>query len=711
MYLELLKEYVDEKLRHAFARLERPYQEMICTAFAQESAAGWNIKRILGETDIDIEIEAEDLEKIIFSQAAQTDAAFAQSCIRLRQQGTLLHLEYLLERFALSAFESHCVRMMYAFEMVPYYADVAAFLQDGWEFFTPHLARLSFTGTLDEGQLYGALSKNSMLGMFFLADTPDGPPACMRRLRLAHRMFGFACGDVLPDPGYGQLLQRWDYEQPLKPWTGPPDERVCRFLHQALSEEAQGGFLFYIYGQAGSGRRFSILHACKKIRRSCCIISLDSCCRETARMDAQEKRRWQNGLLRELLLSDSVPVFVSEQTEKEEVRELLAQEKVLLKETSEMFPAVFLCTVPKVSVQGLSFAGSVYKKPLTLLEGRAYWETESRAYLLEQGMDIGSMSSKFQLTPGAVSAILETADRSRIQEHEDCLSMERITQECYGRMEQQMGKKAVKVPAVYTMDDLILPVRQKRQLLSACSQIKYRHKIYEEWGFQQKTAYGRGVSMVFAGPPGTGKTMAAQVIARELGMQLYKVSLSCVVSKYVGETEKNLEEIFDQAEQSRVILLFDEADVLFGKRSEGSESMDKYSNMEAAFLLQKMECYEGAAILATNLYSHFDEAFKRRIKTVVEFPVPGIAERRKIWKSMIPDEMPCGEIDFDYLARQFELTGSNIRNILLHSAFLAAEKGRAMDMEEIIPAVRNEYAKNGKSLSKNDVSEYYMYLE
>ena len=764
-YLDIIKAYANQKFQLAYTRLEQPYQARIQAELIENSITGWKIGRILNQSlaepdelqpfsqaeegvqpasaDADVlqsfsqaeegaqpaSAESDALQS--FSQAeegAQPDmpkplrqhregalsggmhADFAQSLSRLEEEGEFPYLEYLMERFALTPFECHCVRMMYVLEMDADYADMAAFLQDGWEFFTPYLARLTFADDLDDRQLYGAFGESSLLGRFFLAEYEDEQAFCVRRLRLDKRIVEFACGELSIAPLYAQLVRCQDETEPLEPWSGPADTRAQRCLEQALSRES-GGQIFYIYGQEGSGRRFSIRHACRKTGRLCCQVYLDGCCGQCARMDERKAWRWRNGLLRELLFLDSVPVFVTEKKEKEEIRLVIEQMKPLLRESAAAFEAVFLCAVSRVSVRGLDIAGYIEKRPLTLLEGRRYWETQGRQYRMEAGADLGSMSSRFQLTPGSISAVMKNADKSRMQEQEACLSMERITRECYELMEQQMGKKAVKVPAVYTMDDLILPKRQKQQLLEACSQIQYRHKVYEEWGFHKTMAYGRGAAIVFTGPPGTGKTMAAQVIARELGMQLYKADLSCIVSKYVGETEKNLEEIFEQAEKSRVILMFDEADVLFGKRSEGKESMDKYSNMEAAFLLQKMECYEGAAILATNLFHHFDEAFKRRMKVVVEFPVPGVQDRKKIWKSMLPQQMPHGEIDFDYLAGQFELTGSSIRSILLHSAFLAAAKGRVMDMEEIIPAVKNEYAKNGKHLSKNDVSQYYMYLE
>ncbi len=649
-------------------------------------------------------------------ELADAQYMFDETCGQLNARGEELYLEYLLERFGLSDFEQHCVRLLYAFETEASFADDAAALQGGRRYVTPYLAQLTYGEQIDDRQLYSIFAEGSLFFQLFLADIVDEDFLCMQQLRLAKRVAEFAAGSMAPCMAYRHLLDHWDKSRDLKPWFGAWNRsQIGRWWEQALEQtDTPGGQLLYLYGETGSGKRFAILHECRKRGVSCGVISLDRVCQETELLDTQRQRQsWLSGLLRELLLYEEVPVLVSEKTGKEEVSAMFARPEAdfLLHQMAELFPAIFLCAVQKTYLSGNFQVTYIHRKPMTLLEGREYWEAEGRNYPLKPCLSIGSMSNKFHLTAGRISRILENADKVRRQNQETYLTLERITAECYGMLEQQMGKKTVKVPAMYHMEDLILPERQKRLLMDACDQVKYRHKVYEEWGFQEKTAYGRGVSMVFAGQPGTGKTMAAQVIANELGLELYKVNLSCVVSKYVGETEKNLEEIFNQAQISQVILFFDEADVLFGRRSEGRESMDKYSNMEAAFLLQKMEQYEGITILATNLFHHFDEAFKRRLKMIVEFPMPGETDRRQLWQSMIPQQMPVGEIDYDYLARKFELSGSNIRNILLHGAVLAASRGKVMDMEEIIPAVRNEYAKNGKNLSKSDVSEYFMYLE
>jgi SpoVK/Ycf46/Vps4 family AAA+-type ATPase len=268
---------------------------------------------------------------------------------------------------------------------------------------------------------------------------------------------------------------------------------------------------------------------------------------------------------------------------------------------------------------------------------------------------------------------------------------------CRQHSNQKLGELAAKIEPHCGWGDLILPVASVAQLKEICSQVKQRQRVFSEWGFAQKVTYGKGLSVLFAGPPGTGKTLAAAVLAHELQVALYKVDLSGVVSKYIGETEKNLSKIFQEAETSNALLFFDEADALFGKRTEVSDAHDRYANIETSYLLQKMEEYEGIVILATNLRENMDEAFTRRLRFIVEFPFPDEASRLQIWQSHFPQAAPLSEeIDFAYLSRQFKIAGGSIKNIVLNSAFLAAQNGGVIGMEHILHGVRQEFEKMGK---------------
>ena len=251
----------------------------------------------------------------------------------------------------------------------------------------------------------------------------------------------------------------------------------------------------------------------------------------------------------------------------------------------------------------------------------------------------------------------------------------------------------------YQWNDLVLPPGQTEQLQEICIHMQRRYRVLEEWGFDRKLSLGKGISTLFSGPPGTGKTMAAEVIATTLKLDLYRIDLSQVVSKYIGETEKNLGQIFAAAANANAILLFDEADSLFGKRTEIKDAHDRFANIEVGYLLQQIEAYEGLAILTTNLRSNLDEAFIRRLRFIVEFPLPTVSDRVRIWQKTWPPELPLADhVDWQALAEQLDITGGNIRNIALSAAFLAAAEDTVVNLSHIKRAARREYQKMGKLL-------------
>ncbi len=263
---------------------------------------------------------------------------------------------------------------------------------------------------------------------------------------------------------------------------------------------------------------------------------------------------------------------------------------------------------------------------------------------------------------------------------------------------------AVKIQPRYTWDDIVLPEEGMYLLREITGTIRERPLVLDGWGLGDKLVASRGVAMLFAGTPGTGKTLAAQVIARELGMDLYKIDLSSVVSKYIGETEKNLERIFSLARNSNAILFFDEADAIFGKRSEVKDAHDRYANIEVGYLLQRIETYEGVVILATNLRANLDDAFIRRLQFIVDFPFPDEPQRLNIWKVLFPTGAPReGEINFGGLAKRFPLSGGNIRNAIVSASFLAASEGSGIANRHLLHGVRRELQKMGRLIDEKDL--------
>jgi AAA+ superfamily predicted ATPase len=262
---------------------------------------------------------------------------------------------------------------------------------------------------------------------------------------------------------------------------------------------------------------------------------------------------------------------------------------------------------------------------------------------------------------------------------------------------RELEKLARKIEPKQSWNDIVLPPDQTTQLHEICDQARLRQVVYGAWGFDRKLSAGKGLNVLFAGPPGTGKTMAAEVMASELALDLYKIDLSQIVSKYIGETEKNLDRIFAAAESANAILFFDEADALFGKRSEVKDSHDRYANIEIGYLLQKMEEYEGMAMLATNLRQNIDDAFLRRLQSIVDFPFPDENHRRRIWNVVFPPEAPLGsDVDFAALARDVRLAGGSIKNIAVSAAFHAAADGKSIEMKHLIRAARREHQKLGR---------------
>lgn len=272
---------------------------------------------------------------------------------------------------------------------------------------------------------------------------------------------------------------------------------------------------------------------------------------------------------------------------------------------------------------------------------------------------------------------------------------------CRSESRPQLEGLAQRLAPTATWSDLVLPAPQLQTLREISAQLRQRHLVYETWGFAAKGTRGLGVTALFAGASGTGKTFAAEVLAAEARLDLFRIDLSQVVSKYIGETEKNLRRVFDAAEGSGAILLFDEADALFGKRSEVKDSHDRFANIEVSYLLQQMEAYRGLAILTTNLKHALDPAFLRRIRFVVQFPFPGTAERAELWRRVFPSATPTDALDLSQLAR-LNVTGGNIRNIAVNAAFLAADAGSPVRMTHLLAAARSEYEKLEKPLTATE---------
>jgi hypothetical protein len=323
---------------------------------------------------------------------------------------------------------------------------------------------------------------------------------------------------------------------------------------------------------------------------------------------------------------------------------------------------------------------------------------------VSEDADVQPIASQFVLTSRQIQDSVSTARDSALQ-RKDVIQRRDLISAARAHSSPNLSGLAQKIEPRYDWDDLIVPGDQKAMLQELVQMVKGRGVVMEEWGVGRKLKTSAGVTVLFAGPPGTGKTMAAEVITSDLGLDLYKLDLSTVVSKFIGETEKNLWRIFDEAQSSSAVLFFDEADAIFGKRSEVKDSHDRYANMEVSYLLQRMEQYDGVTILATNLRANMDEAFTRRMQFIVDFPFPDEDDRMRIWQTLFPVDLPqSADIDLALFASRFKLAGGNIRNIIVSAAYLAASNGGHVTMDHLLHGTRRELQKMGRLVSDMDLT-------
>jgi hypothetical protein len=329
-------------------------------------------------------------------------------------------------------------------------------------------------------------------------------------------------------------------------------------------------------------------------------------------------------------------------------------------------------------------------------EQRRAWEA---ALGVQNAECPAQLAGQFNLNLAEIQQIVQLS-RGQLRADEDPLP-QRIWDACRARVRPRLDSLAQHLDPKATWGDIVLPSDEMHLLHQIAAQVSQRSKVYEEWGFARKMNRGLGISALFVGESGTGKTMAAEVMANDLRLNLYRIDLSAVVSKYIGETEKNLRRLFDAAEDGGAILFFDEADALFGKRSEVKDSHDRYANIEINYLLQRMEGYRGLAILATNMKSAMDAAFTRRLRFIVSFPFPGLTDRKRMWQKAFPPETPTRQLDYGRLAR-LNLTGGSIHNAALNAAFQAAQAGTPVNMTLALAAMKNEFIKLERPINEAD---------
>lgn len=486
-------------------------------------------------------------------------------------------------------------------------------------------------------------------------------------------------------------------------WFLQGDEIHSMFVHSELAAACaewiaakESPTVLQIAGDGG--RRFFAKHIARLLGQNLLLVSAEKC--KVFFTEAAEEHRgdlirdvfWRRGMV--CLYGLKAELLKEWQVTEEDFR------KNVMEPLLDMDISILVCTEERFSFYDGEMIGKrVELKPLTREERQQVFEGFAVMYGLS--IDCAWYSVRYRLSAGEIAAALALWRQKDCGTEQDFTRIS--TRLLSGRSRTVLGN--ITYPEE-RFTDIMVPDQVQSTLEQICCSAMCGYRIFEEWGLGKQYPYGRALTVMLSGPPGTGKTMTAQAIAGELGLPLYQVDLSSVMDKYIGETEKHLEEIFSFAEKANVVLFFDEADALFGKRGEVSEGRDRYANMGVAYILQRIEQFEGIVILSTNFYNNIDKAFLRRMKYVLKYGMPDRDIRHRIWTSNLPKEQFREELDVDYLASQFEFTGGMIKNVVLSASVSAVYEERCLSMEHLLQAIRAEYEKMEWPVSPGMWGEY-----
>ena len=595
-------------------------------------------------------------------------------------------LERLCAAFGLSRFERDILLLCAGVELDAGFAQTVATAQSD--------ARLTFpTFSLALAALgephWSALSPVAPLRRWRLIEIDNRDSLSTGKIRIDERVLHYLAGVPHLDDRLSGLLQVIAPVDELPPSQAAQAEWIARLWSQAGSTIIP---VIQLCGDEAQSKRAVAAAACAAVGLDLYAMSAAVVPHHPAELDAF-LRLWQ----REAVLSDGALLIEFADAEPGDA----ARESAIWRLLEEIRGGLIVSSRVRRRAPHRPMVTLDIAKP-TGAEQRALWRNllGDRAVQLNGSLEI--LGAQFDFDAASIRSACENANRT--ENGVDGLASA-LWESCRAQARSRLSELAGRIEPSAAWDDLVLPPAQKQTLKEIAVHVRQRTKVYESWGFAGKGARGLGISALFAGPSGTGKTMAGEVLANELKLDLYRIDLSQVVNKYIGETEKNLRRVFDAAEEGGAILLFDEADALFGKRSEIKDSHDRYANIEVSYLLQKMEAYRGLAILTTNLKNHLDTAFSRRIRFIVQFPFPDLAQRTEIWRRVFPPQTPTESLDYARLAR-LQVTGANIRNMAMNAAFLAAEAGEPVRMMHLLQAAKSEYGKLERPLTDAEIGDW-----
>ncbi|MBL0214437.1 MAG: ATP-binding protein [Myxococcales bacterium] len=615
----------------------------------------------------------------------------AEAAIEARIQatsraGTDLPMVRLRDRFGLTPTEERALWVLVAHELCPISRQMIRDLatEQAPDPTTGALRRAVYAQELGP-HVWSELGDEGTLRRFALIDQLDatvGVSEHRQTWKVSRRVLALVHGDLRLDRALEELACLD---------TGPSCElaelELTDGAHALVEEAFDRSSMVLVHGRVGTGRR-SLLTAIAR-ERGLAVLTIDG--KQLAK-ERDPAHRQLLRIARECQLLDLVPLITNLDALGASSE---AQDRLDLVER-ELHGLVLATAARPIARRWKRAPIAVELAPLLGTQRARLW---SRALPAAESGDAEILSTMYPLAP----AFIHAAGRIAVERcGEERMTPEHIEAGLRAVLDDRLAGLATRITITQTWDDLVLPDDQTTAIAELLSRIRERQRVYEDWGFANKVGKGLGVSALFSGPPGTGKTMAAGLVARALRVELYQVDLSKVVSKWIGETEKNLAALFDAAEAGHAVLLFDEADALFGKRTDVKSSNDRHANQEVNFLLQRLETFAGICILTTNHETAIDEAFRRRLSVHVKFPMPEAEERARLWEAMLPADAPReGDLAIDALATKYVMSGGYIRNAVLRAAFLAADEEGVIDAGRLARAAQLEYEALGKIVSTN----------
>ena len=639
--------------------------------------------------------ETDEGSRAIAAMIATIDRQLAERERLMRESSRPPALRGLAEVVALSPFEEQLILLAAAPSLDGAFARAYAELNDDARrpYATLHLALAHFVdGVSDRLLAADTLMPTRTLRELRLIDVADDDPEPLltRRLGVDERVSDYLRGIGRADTRVLPLL-----EEVVPSIASDATGQVADRIAEIIASEKQRWQTVNLVGTVETGARDAAERACASLGLR--LVALDIVRLATSSMPERA------GLLallgREALLGGFAMIIDTGEGARDPALARLVDDVI-----EHVAATVFVVSRERWPGDGEAHRAThvIEVRRPTRSEQRGLWQTALVPYQRSVNGEVDAIVQQFDFGPPAIAAAVARASRRSGGN----IGAKDLWRSCREESGVALDDLAHRITPCYGWDDIVVADDVRTQLREIASQVQMRAHVYDVWGFGAQLGRGRGITALFSGPSGTGKTMAAEILAAHLDLDLYRIDLAGVVSKYIGETEKNLRRVFDSAERSGVILFFDEADALFGTRTEVRDSHDRYANVEVNYLLQRMEDYAGLAILATNRRVALDPAFLRRLRFVINFPLPSADERRCIWERVFPPQAEVDSIEYGFLSR-LELTGGNIRSIAVNAAFLAAAEHTALGMPQLARAAAREYAKLSKPISPTEFGQYY----